>query len=170
MKKQSEKVYKVREGFRVKGDAQAIGERLEKIAEKHGGELPPVAVVADARKESSPLHNSFTWDDTEAAKQWRIEQARRLIRSFEVTYMDSRDDTETTHQVFVNLYENNTPSKPYERLEDVFNDPVRRHSYLLLALCELRSFKEKYKRLTELSRIFDEIDRLESRSKKKDPQ
>lgn len=61
-----------------------IAERLAWIAKRDGGLLTPSAVVADAEDGSSPLHHCFEWDDTEAARQWRLEQARTLIRSVRV--------------------------------------------------------------------------------------
>ena len=39
------------------------------------------AVIADAEDPQSPLHPFFEWDNDVAADSWRIEQARRLIRS-----------------------------------------------------------------------------------------
>lgn len=63
---------------------EAIRSRLEQIAEDNGGRITPDAVVRDAEDASSPLHNQFEWDDTEAAKKWRLEQARQLIRSVKV--------------------------------------------------------------------------------------
>lgn len=63
---------------------KAIADRLARIAERNNGTLTPDAVVADARDKSSPLHTHFEWDDSEAAKQWRLEQARSLIRSVRV--------------------------------------------------------------------------------------
>ena len=56
-------------------------ERLAELAKQNGGRLTPELVVADAENEDSPLHSAFTWDDSEAAAKWRIEEARTLIRS-----------------------------------------------------------------------------------------
>lgn len=61
-----------------------IADRLARISKRNGGILTPDAVVEDAQDESSPLHTQFEWDDGEAAKQWRLEQARTLIRSVKV--------------------------------------------------------------------------------------
>lgn len=63
------------------------------IAElEHDGCLTPESVVDAAADPESPLHSFFTWDDGEAAKSWRVEQARRLIRSVKVvvTYETDR--------------------------------------------------------------------------------
>jgi len=49
--------------------------------ENERGELTPHAVLDDARDPSSPLHSQFDWDDTRAAEKYRVEQARRLIRT-----------------------------------------------------------------------------------------
>jgi len=49
------------------------------------GELTPEGVVEHARSEDSPIHHLFEWDDDRAAHQYRIEQARELIRSVRVT-------------------------------------------------------------------------------------
>lgn len=41
--------------------------------------LPPSNVVRAAQNPTSVLHHLFEWDDVKAARQWRLEQARRLI-------------------------------------------------------------------------------------------
>ena len=50
----------------------------------NGGALTPAAVVDAARDPTSPLHASFEWDNTEAAHQYRLDQARTLIRSVRI--------------------------------------------------------------------------------------
>jgi hypothetical protein len=67
---------------RAKRDA--IAARLEKIASLNGGRITPDAVLQDAKGKNSPLHDQFTWDNSEAAEQWRLSQARELIRSIRV--------------------------------------------------------------------------------------
>lgn len=57
---------------------------LEKIRLKNSGVITPEAVVSAAKKPTNPLHDYFQWNDSAAAKDWRIEQARRLIRSVQV--------------------------------------------------------------------------------------
>ena len=59
-------------------------EALKAIAKRDGGLLRPQAVVDAARPEDSPLHGAFCWDDTEAARLYRLDQAQRLIRSFKI--------------------------------------------------------------------------------------
>jgi hypothetical protein len=50
------------------------------------GRLTPDEVVKAAADKESPLHNYFTWDNSQAANSWRVDQARRLIASVKVVY------------------------------------------------------------------------------------
>lgn len=86
----AETTYKLRDGFTVKGDVRAIGERIEAIKRRNAtpdspdGFTTPDEVLADAADPASPLHPCFTWDRTEAARLWNVHEARYLIRSYEV--------------------------------------------------------------------------------------
>lgn len=57
-----------------------IVERLRGL-QHDDGRLDPREVVEDARDPASPLHDSFEWDESTAAEQYRLLQARRLIGS-----------------------------------------------------------------------------------------
>ncbi len=50
-------------------------------------------VVSTAAHPDHPLHKCFTWDDTEAAHQWRITEARALIRKITVIPPDAEDES-----------------------------------------------------------------------------
>lgn len=63
---------------------KAITERLQSIMERDRILLVD-AVIADAKNLDSPLHETFEWEDTQAAHKWRQEQARQLIRSVHVS-------------------------------------------------------------------------------------
>lgn len=76
-----------------------IADRLERITKRNHGVLTPDAVLADAQDKSSPLHDQFTWDDTEAAHQWRLEQARTLIRSVRVEIQTETKTVSTVRYV-----------------------------------------------------------------------
>lgn len=54
--------------------------RINEIYRK-SGEITPEMVIEDAKKTNSPLHNYFEWDDSKAAREYRLQQARELIRS-----------------------------------------------------------------------------------------
>lgn len=63
---------------------------LETLARNNGGLLLPAQVVDAAKDPTSPLHCHFEWDDSEAARGFREQQARALIRSFKVTIQASQ--------------------------------------------------------------------------------
>lgn len=44
------------------------------------GKLTAEGVVDEARSEDSPLHSHFEWDDEKAGHEYRLIQARRLLR------------------------------------------------------------------------------------------
>lgn len=48
------------------------------------GKVAPAQIVEAARDENSPLHGVFEWDDTIAAEEHRLLQARQLIRTIVV--------------------------------------------------------------------------------------
>ena len=58
----------------------AIDLELKVIQEKHGGIISPAHVVAFAKNPKTALHSQFTWDNTIAGREYRLWQARQLIR------------------------------------------------------------------------------------------
>lgn len=68
------------QGFKAKGlDPKAIGESMERLRKTSA--LTPANYVQEAEAEDHPAHNAFEWNDTEAAKEHRLSQARSLIRA-----------------------------------------------------------------------------------------
>lgn len=66
-------------------DAAIIGPAVEKIKCGDGKNRPKLSDVVDAaRPKESPLHRFFEWDNGKAARKFRIEQARWLVRSVRV--------------------------------------------------------------------------------------
>lgn len=135
----------------------AIRDELKRLAESHGGELKPLVVVNAARDEESPLHQSFNWDDSSAAEHWRLQQARQLIRA--VVSYEQVGKKLIACRVFVSL----TPDREeegagYRLAKTVLGDEEQRRQLLADALAEMLRFREKYRRLTELSKVFAAMD------------
>lgn len=55
-----------------------------KSLEDRRGRLTPEQIVNEARAKDSPIHHFFTWDDSEAAEKWRIEEARELLKRIKI--------------------------------------------------------------------------------------
>ena len=78
--------YSFRPGYRARGsDPAAVAAELDRIRRRDGAVRTEV-VVDEARPADSPLHAEFTWDDGEAAREYRLIEARQLIRAVVVTY------------------------------------------------------------------------------------
>lgn len=67
--------------------------------EDESGRVEPEAVVRAASDPGSPLHEHFEWDDARASHAYRIEQARRLIRSVTVVITTETKTVSTVHYV-----------------------------------------------------------------------
>jgi hypothetical protein len=136
-----------------------IAKELAKLARKHGGQLRPEVVVESARDPKSPLHSSFNWDDTEAAIQWRLQQARMLIRAV-VTYESVGDGKTVKVRPYVSLSSDRTEGGPgYRTLVSVMSDDELRAQMLVDARDDMQRFKAKYRALKELVDVFEAMDR-----------
>lgn len=139
----------------------AIRDELQRLIVLHGRHFRPEVVVEAASAEDSPLHDSFDWNDTEAAKNWRLQQARMLIRAT-VTYEAVSKDKLMPCRVFVSL----TPDREkggagYRLTSDVLSDAEHREQMLADAKDEMNRFRAKYRMLTELAEVFAAMDRVD---------
>jgi len=133
-------------------------EALETIRMAHNGILRPHDVVETARARDHILHGKFEWDDTEAAHQYRLFQARRFITVYVKMLIEVPDESV---QVYVSLREDQErPGGGYRIIEDVLSDPDMRAMLLNEAKGAFRRMKAKYGRLKELAAVFTEIDKL----------
>jgi len=115
--------------------ADVVSAELAKLCSSDG--IRAADVVAAAQSPDSPLHPCFTWDDSEAAKQWRLEEARALIRNVRVV----RDDT-PDRMVYVHVPSPTGRTGSYKPVEAVANNALE----LSLAIGELRRQAESMAR------------------------
>jgi hypothetical protein len=137
---------------------------LEQIRAVHGGILRPEDVVKFARNSKTALHSQFTWDDTEAAKQYRLWQARSVINvCVEILPVNNKEA-----RVYVSLMDDRkTPGGGYRSIVDVMSDADRRAKLLEEACREFAYFREKYKELKELAPLFEAMDGIAKRKEQK---
>jgi hypothetical protein len=144
---------------------ETIQEALTAIAERNGGQLTPDVVVRAAKAKTSPLHSHFTWDDSEAARAYRLVQASFLIRKVKV-----RIEVEPEKTLSVRAWMNVSPGE-VEGKEDQPEAarvyvPVRvameqyREQVIAQAVSELKGTQRKYAHLKELSNVWGEIEKL----------
>ena len=151
---------KWKKGSQGKGDAEKCYLALEKIRERDGCLLPE-AIVQKAKAKSSPLHNQFVWDDTEAAKRYRLEQARYLVRSIEVIYAGTPQIQSRAYRVVTWPHqEDEKPRKAYQTVKEILADPVARDELLSNAIRDALAFRKAYHELSELAKVFRVIDQF----------
>lgn len=135
----------------------SVKKELEQIRLANDGILRPADVVEFAKNHNSALHRHFEWDDTEAAKQYRLVQARGLI-SVVVQRLPGPDKEQV--RVYASL--STERGEGYRHIVDILNDDDLREKLLEDALKELRAFQKKYQRLKDaasLGPIFEAIEK-----------
>jgi hypothetical protein len=144
-------------------DAQKIGEELDRIRLARGGELRPADVVEAAKSSKNPLHQFFEWDDSVAAAQFRLDQARSVIRVVRVV-----DDelTEGSSRAFVSISSDRGVS--YRAIDDIKKSTDLREAVLAAAQRDLEAFRRRYKELREICELVDKaVDAVKSRRTRK---
>lgn len=141
----------------MKRDHNAIRAELESL--KADGVIRPVDVVEHARNPQSALHECFTWDDTEAAAQFRLLEARNLMRVYVV--MEQSDATPV--RAFVSLTtDRSKPGGGYRTMTDVMNDAELQGQMLADAFKHLRVIRDKYNGLRALAKVWQAVDEAEA--------
>lgn len=156
--------YAYRDGARLqKGagvPAQAVGERLERLRGDAGGELTPERVIVDARNLASPLHPLFEWDESEAAHQYRLVQARALIRAVIVRYRPAPDEAPRKVVAFVNVKDGDR--QYYTATAVALANPKQRAIVLRQAWEDFHAIRRRYADLAEFATLFAALDEIEA--------
>lgn len=148
-----------------KADAQTIGEALSQISDGAKGELTPKAVVDAARNKRNPLHHHFEWDDATAAENYRLDQARNLIRIVRVIDEEAR---EGTTRAFVSV--NAKDGVSYRPIADVKRSADLQLAVLQQADRDLEAFQRRYSELKDICKfVSDAREAIASRRKAIEP-
>ena len=96
----------------------SVRDQLQAIYDEHK-RLTPSIVVTVAADPAHPLHERFVWDDSEAARRYRLVQASGLIRS--VSVVVEREDDRPPVRVRAFVADRDTSPAPVvdEDTEDV---------------------------------------------------
>jgi hypothetical protein len=114
--------------FKHKGE---IYERRKKTVREDGTSQWRVLMIDDvikeAQDEGSILHSHFEWDDSEAAVQYRREQARTLIQRCRITVLAD----EPTHvRAFVSLPSDRETGGGYRMVADVMTSVSMKEEFV----------------------------------------
>ena len=153
-----------------------ITDELRFIQTNNNGTLQPHHVVEYAKDPETLLHDKFEWEDSKAAHQYRLWQARKVI-SLELVIVDSNPggsgrvflDVNTidiepgkSTRAFISLSidRKGETKNGYRSIEDVVSDNELRQEMLNDARRDMNLFRRKYNMLKELSDVFNEMDKV----------
>ena len=145
---------------------EQIQQELEEVRQISGGVLRTEAVVEYASNPETALHSQFTWDDGVAAHNYRLWQARQLIR---VVVKEAPQEEIEPMRVYVSMMEDRYGEKGggYRYMEDVMTDRDLREQLIDEATKEFERWKTKYDHLQELADVFAAMDKVKVRRRKK---
>jgi len=154
------KVYSWRDGSRYGVKAEDFAKVVEAI-EARDGRATAAAVVEAARDDDSPIHPMFCWDDDEAARRYREEQARGALRSLRVVVTIQEADKEAgPHIAYVNVHKGG--ERGYVNTQEVMASVGLREEAVETARRAFEALRERYRSLgrasEELAELFRVID------------
>ena len=161
-----QEIYYWKPGTQFKIDPTVAGGELKRIIESNGNRVDAHRIVDEAASPMSPIHDAFEWDDSKAAEEHRLWQARKLVGSLQFR-MISSDNREVTGRMFVQI------SKPeggtrrdYTLTTYALSQVDMRAEVLRTALLELAAFRRKYADLSELAQVIHMIEIVEKKFQK----
>lgn len=118
---------------------------LREVRERRGL-LTPQNVVEEARPEDHPLHSHFEWDDQVAGHEFRIIQARTLIRRVTVTKV-TPDDLPLKVRTFHSVA--GPAGRSYEPIEEIVEEPITMRILLSQMRRDFAALKRRYAHMAQ---------------------
>lgn len=148
--------------FRSRGvDPQKAYQEVEKIRDASGGQLSAEDVIERAKAKRNVLHPVFEWDDATAAKEHRLEQARALLRSFEIVYADSPKTARRAYEIVSKKRAGDTEARTfYSTTEEAMKDPQVRDALIADAIRQAMAWRRRFQGLRELQLLHEAIDQV----------
>lgn len=150
----------------VTGVPPRVAERLGQLVAQAGGELTAADVLADAAAVTSALHNYFEWDDTTAARAYRMVQAALLIRRVRVTVIPADESEPVTVRAYVSRSEvgeaGGSSAGAYLPVQSVSGQTAREVAYAETMRRDLLRLRARYQNVEAFWPIAREVFALDS--------
>lgn len=150
-------VFGFKDGSRVHGDPQKVGEELTRIRQQRGALRAP-EVVDEARKSGNPLHRYFEWDNRAAADKYREEQARHLIASVVVIQTAEHGEVNPI-RAFVKISTEQIDS--YEPIATVMGDAGLRERVIREVIEDISDMRRKLVTFETFKDVLEALDTVE---------
>ena len=147
----------------LKRDIEKITNELTQISQKDG--LTAENVVNNAKNKASPLHRFFEWDNSIAAQEWRLQQARVLINVIKVKIMIDGSQKSVGAFENIKITIDGGSFREYKPTIEILSNLGYRKQMMLKAIGEIKYWQEKYNIFKEFNPIFNEINKAEGRLK-----
>lgn len=137
--------------WRIKGIFNADA---QKVADEIGdNKFNYREILEKARDKDTELHKCFEWNDGIAAEKYRLEQAKKIVTMLVFTPQTKQEQPLRVYQITQekNVYQ---PTRMFLENKSEYNALLNR------ALKELESFQRRYRSLSELEDIMEQIDTL----------
>lgn len=135
-----------------RADAQLVYEEIIAI----GDSATPEQIVEAATNPDSELHKCFEWNDTEAARKYRIFHARQVV--CHLVIKQEQESENATPPTEIRLLHKTDNGSGYKPITLITQNKSEYEKMLQNALEDLRRFKAKYASLAELDEIIALID------------
>jgi len=136
---------------KIKGVYATYIEYIQGLIDRLGGRVTAQDLVKDGRRQGSPLHDYFEWDDAAAGAAFRVEQAKYLLRHLEIG-MKINDRT-VLMRAFHSVVLAQEERQVYVTLERVLAETDLRDQVLKEAVREIRAWQAKYGHLADCAGI-----------------
>lgn len=134
-------------------------DEIERIREKHGGQVSPQDLVAESKGSDAVLHPYFEWSQRKAADEFRLLQARRLMRSLVVVYAERPDSPTRAYEISVKKDRKDPVSRTiYVTSESAMKSPEVRDRLITEAIRAMMEFKRRFQVLHELRDVMSAIE------------
>lgn len=143
--------------------AKEVRNELRRIHDIRG-ELKPADVVEESKPKVALLHPCFEWNDTKAATEYRLHQARNIINIVQVTTTDAVGRKSTVPE-FINVTtptDEDARARNYQPIEVAMDDPATRRTIMEACLNRLLMVRDNYRNFMEFNRVWAAIDELDA--------
>jgi hypothetical protein len=135
---------------------------LLQIREENGGILTAAAIISAAAAQDHPLHGRFEWRDDIAARRYRLQQARHLVRVVREQYIDKRGEPRQI-RVFHSVPLAGSPTgRAYVPLEEIKRNEMMSAQVKRQMEVDWRNLRRRYEQfsdfITMVRRTMDEED------------
>lgn len=154
-------IYQWKKGSHHKVEPEVAAEVMNGLAEK--GTLNAETLVDVSKDENSPMHPEFDWDDTTAAHNWRLHQARNVINA--LVMIDDAEPEKEPVRVFLKIESVN--QNQYESTQVLVRTQTGRDAMIEQAERELKAFRAKYEAILTWTNAISNIDSAIEQIKKK---